>query len=159
MLKCIVAVSSDGCIDVPTPKLDRDRFAMLTIGADCVCGRKTWDTLPPAARRNRSWTIFTRSEQLSGDFKLGDGPLPFFSSDLGAFIESHAYSFVDPPVWVCGGGQLYDEALPACQMLYLTRLRTGGGTIKFPPIDFDRYDRLFSRDFEDHVFEILRVKP
>lgn len=155
MLKCIVAVNSDGCIDIPTPKLDRDRFAMLTIGADCVCGRKTWDTLPPAARRNRHWTVFTNTSQPIASLRPG----VLFSGDLSGFLEAHAYGYDEPPIWVCGGGELYKWALPVCQMLYLTRLRTGGGTIKFPDINFDRYDSLFSRDFEDHVFEILRLKP
>lgn len=149
MLKCIVAVSTDGCIDIPTPKADRDRFAMLTIGHTCLVGRTTWATLPPAARRNRTWVTASKYPLIGPSGSA-------WTTDPVCYAEGHRHA---EDIWLCGGGQLYKALLPSCEMIYLTRLRTGGGTIKFPDINFDLYDSLFSRDFEDHVFEILRIKP
>lgn len=56
-----------------------------------------------------------------------------------------ALSEIDPAretrdVFICGGGQLYAEALPQCSDLYLTRVkREVEGDVHFPPFE-DRFE-------------------
>ena len=66
-------------------------------------------------------------------------------------------------LFVIGGGQLYAEALPIAQKIYLTRvLKTFEGDTYFPEIDEEEWNTLDTRLSDDknlwYEFKILERK-
>ena len=59
-----------------------------------------------------------------------------------------------PPVWICGGGQIYRKLLPACRELYLSVIsKEYGGDAMFPD-----FEDLFVKDkvvMSTSEFEVL----
>lgn len=105
---------------------DMAHFKRHTLGATVIMGRKTWESLPPRFRplpgrrnvvisRDPSWTApgaeaATSMEQALARF----GP--------------------DDRVWVIGGAQIYQAALPYADRLVITELRLRvDGDAHFPP--------------------------
>lgn len=148
-MKIIVAVNSSHCIDFETTQDDRQRFAALTTDSRCVCGRKTWDTLPGLARRNRSWYVMTRNPNVQ---RQDGGPFYHHSS-----VESLSLLSDAPDLWVCGGGEIYQQAIPHASHLYLSRfLGHSGGSVRFPEVDPAEWEMLCSQTHPQHLFQILR---
>ncbi len=99
-------------------------FRQQTTGNTIVMGRKTWDSLgrPLPHRRN---IVVSRS------MTPGEKTLP------GAVVVN-SFDDVDKlpaagDIWIIGGAEIYAQALPRCQELYLTHV-TGSpvGDVFFP---------------------------
>lgn len=107
-------------------------FKRATLGGVVVMGRKTFESLgkPLPGRRN---------VVISGTAKFdGVEMLP----DFEAFEES---VYGTAPVWIIGGGVLYECALPSCSDLFLSIVEAEpAGDTFFPP-----FEHLF--DFESVV--------
>ena len=148
-MKIIVAVNASNCIDFETTSDDRQRFAALTIDGACVCGRKTWDTLPTIARKNRSWHVLTRDVNVR---RYEGGPF-YHHGHIGELLEQ-----IDGQhLWVCGGGEIYQQAVQEATHLYISRfVGQSGGSIEFPPIDASRWEMICSQTHPNHLFQILR---
>lgn len=108
---------------------DLKRFKQITLGSPIIMGRKTYDSIgrPLPGRRN---IVISRQ----ADLKIAGVEVV---SSLKAAIEL----VVDlPEVFVIGGGQIFAEALPLAQRLYITWIESDiAGDAYFPPIDFNRY--------------------
>lgn len=107
---------------------DRQRFRMLTMGHTVIMGRKTFESLvaPLAGRKN---IILTRQQ----DYRAGGC---FIFHDLSAALKQ---CDVTEEVFVCGGGDIYRQALPLAHRIYLTTVhRNYAGDTYFPelPPDF-----------------------
>ncbi len=90
-------------------------FQETTDGCTVVMGRKTWESLPPKFRPlpGRDNVVVSQS--------LGEDTL---SGAIVAHTLRQAFNMalVEKDVWVIGGAQLYAEALPLADELYLTFL-------------------------------------
>jgi dihydrofolate reductase len=143
----IVAASQNGVIGV-NGKLpwhlpgDLKRFKELTMGHTLIMGRKTYESLPPKMRPlpGRKTVVVTRSSV---------GKFNFVADTLGGAIESALrietverggdYNEPSAEIFICGGGEVYREALPLVDRVYLT---------------------VVERDFEgDTYFAASRVEP
>lgn len=126
-LSIIVAVAENGVIGrggglpwrLPD---DLRRFKELTMGKPVIMGRRTWESLGRALPGRRNLVV---------------SRMPGYSA-RGAEI---AFSLPDalrrttnePEVFVMGGAQLYAEALPLADRLYLTRVHAAvDGDVLFP---------------------------
>ncbi|MBM3390686.1 MAG: dihydrofolate reductase [Betaproteobacteria bacterium] len=131
-LSLIAAVAANGVIgaDNALPwRLPEDlkRFKALTLGHPVIMGRKTFESIgrPLPGRRN---LVVTRNAgyRVDGCEVLGS---------LEAALDACAGS--SDEVFVIGGAQIYAEALPLAQRIYLTELhRDFMGDARFP--DFAR---------------------
>ncbi len=133
-LSLIAAIAANGVIgsDNAMPwhlSEDLKRFRALTLGHAVVMGRRTFESIgrPLPGRRN---IVITRNPgwRAPGCDAVAslDEALDLCGGDAGE-------------VFVIGGAQIYAEALPRAQRLYLTEIhRDFPGDTRFP--DFDRRD-------------------
>jgi dihydrofolate reductase len=128
----IVAISENGVIgrDGGLPwRLSGDlrRFKELTMGHDMIMGRKTYESLARPLP-GRTMIVLTRQ--------------PGYSAAAGVLVardldEALALAAADDEVFVIGGAEVYRQALPLAERIYLTLVHTKiQGDPRFP--DFDR---------------------
>ena len=86
-------------------------FKATTMGGVLVMGRKTWDSIGRPLPGRKTAVVSRSHPDLPVDIDLLDG--------LGA-IESRNYQ---DQIWICGGAEIYRQALPNCQELYLTLVK------------------------------------
>jgi dihydrofolate reductase len=120
---------------------DRRRFRELTWGHPVIMGRKTFEAIgrPLAGRQNM---VLTRRQGYSAEGCLTFGGLP-------AALEACAGS---SEVFIIGGGELYREALPLAQRLYLTIVHVvPDGDTLFPEISADEFKEVERCRVEDRL--------
>jgi len=103
---------------------DLRRFKALTLGHHVIVGRKTWESIgrPLPGRIN---LIVTRNRTY-----CAAGAIVVHS-----LAEALAHAREDPEPFVIGGAELYREALPLADRIYLTELRDAySGDAFFPPL-------------------------
>jgi dihydrofolate reductase len=107
-------------------------FKKMTTGEIIVMGRKTFESIGRPLP-NRTTIVLTHSpEPISGVRTI---------SDLGQIDPADA-SLAGREIYICGGAQLYQQALPFCSDLYLTLVqRVVEGDTLFPPFE-DQFDLL-----------------
>ncbi len=130
-LSIIVAVASNGVIgsenDMPWHiSEDLKRFKRLTLGKKIIMGRKTWESLPFKPLKNRENIVLTRSK----DFKAEGAVVVHSLADALALLDNEEEAFI------IGGGNIYKQALPFTQKLYITEVHSEyEGDTLFPEID------------------------
>jgi len=98
-------------------------FKQTTIGHVIVMGRKTFESIGKPLP-NRETIVLSRSQFSHPAVRIirGLDELPALAGDRKVFI--------------CGGAQVYAQALPLCSELYLTLVkRTVDGDAFFPPFE------------------------
>lgn len=118
---------------------DLKRFKKLTMGSPVIMGRKTFESLPPAARPlpGRLNIIITRNS----DFLAPEGVLvvnsPLKAIDLARQTEPQAKT-----VWIIGGAEIYGAFMPLLDQIFLTKVPgKEPGDAYFPPFE-DSFDLL-----------------
>jgi len=127
-------IGRDNAIPWRLPE-DMARFRALTVGHPVVMGRRTWDSLlerfrPLPGRRN---VVVTRNQAWHADGAERAGSL----DDALRLLDG------TPQVFVIGGAQLYDAALPLADEIFMTEveLDVEGDTV-FPPFDREAFDEV-----------------
>jgi dihydrofolate reductase len=155
-------------------------FKKMTMGNLIVMGRKTFESLgrPLPNRKNlvltrRPQRLIKSMPEIFGQYHEWRGgkylkrAYQFHFSKLGEMEETEIYIFksldkLDPgefpnDIFICGGAQIYEQALPRCSDLYLTVLkRDVEGDAFFPPFEkkFDLAEEI--RDTPE--FKILHYR-
>lgn len=126
MLSLIVALDRNGVIGkqgrlpwhLPA---DLKRFRKLTMGHTVIMGRRTFESLgsPLPGRRN---IVLSRSREFSG------------AEVARSLEEARRIAGPDEEVFVIGGAEVFREALPQSDRMYVTRVETEvqGGDVRFP---------------------------
>ncbi|HXF09621.1 MAG TPA: dihydrofolate reductase [Desulfuromonadaceae bacterium] len=185
-LKAIVAMSlnrvigADNKIPWHLPD-DFKWFKQTTMGNVVVMGRKTFESLgrPLPNRKNLILTrhpqrlkkdhpeIFGQYHEWRGGKHLKTA-YQFRFSKLGEVQETEIFVFnslekINPEefpneIFICGGSQIYEQALPRCSDLYLTLVKreVEGGDAFFPPFE-DKFD-LVAELKETPEFKILHYR-
>lgn len=160
-MKLILARNAHGNIDFPTSLQDRQRYQVLTAGGLCLYGKTTWDTLPPAARRNRESIIVrsTLTDTFEPPVEVPGGR--YYCSSFGLAMANAKRS---PNAWICGGKKLYDAVIHGFALsqlvthVYLStfpHIEGGSLTVLAPE---GEWDVICLQKFDDHEFTILRRK-
>lgn len=131
-ISLIAAVAANGIIghrNAMPWRLPEDlrRFKALTLGHPIIMGRKTYESLgrPLPGRRN---IVISRRQCLDSDGCLSVG-------SVGEALQ--ACPTEDGEIFVIGGAQIYAEALPLVQRLYLTEIHHDyPGDTRFPAVDW-----------------------
>ncbi|MFH1621418.1 MAG: dihydrofolate reductase [Patescibacteria group bacterium] len=133
MINIIVAIAKNNCIgkngQLPwhIPE-DMKHFKELTNGKTVVMGRKTWESLPEKFRPlpDRLNVVVTRQ----AGYQVPVGVLVFPS------LESALAAYKNDETFVIGGAQIYTQALPQTDRLYVTHVdQVIDGDAFFPAID------------------------
>lgn len=119
-------------------------FKKMTTGQIVIMGRKTFESIGKPLP-DRTTIVLSRSPlQISGAQVL---------TDLGQIDPGS-----DPrDFFICGGAQIYEQALSLCSDLFLTRVkREVEGDILFPP--FEKQFQLHAQLFDGPDFRILHYR-
>lgn len=120
VISLIVAFDENHCIgkDNRLPwhlSSDLKRFKRLTMGHHLIMGRKTWESIGRPLP-GRKMLVVSRQK---------DFPLPETEGTLCASLEQ-ALEFArmqgDDEVFIIGGGEIFRQALPYSDRIYLTRV-------------------------------------
>lgn len=152
-MKLIACVNASGFLDFKAPKTDLQRFQALTVGGVCVVGRTTWETLPPAAKRNRKWIVVTSEARLKDIDYTVTPERADRTLNSGGNLNT----------WLCGGAKTYELLYRCCDMIYLSRCCGDSGKVAFPAhileeLAGSRWERIVKQDHIDHTFEIFKWK-
>lgn len=140
MLAMIVAVARNGVIgadgripwDIPE---DRKHFKELTMGHVLVMGRRTFEEIGKAlpGRLNIVVSKTLAAECGAQALKADDGLL--YAASLDDALRLAGEAAPGKTVFIAGGGQLYEAALPLSDVLYLTEIDAEiSGDTFFPSI-------------------------
>jgi dihydrofolate reductase len=142
MISIIVAIAENGVIGDKNALLwnikeDMRRFRTTTTGHPVVMGRKTFESIGrPLPKRTN--VVITR-----GDSEF-EGCLVAHSIEEAVKIFSP-----DEEVFIIGGAQIYKQALPLADKLYLTVVhRNYEGDTSFPEIDYSEWREVAREGFE-----------
>lgn len=132
----IVAAAENGVIGVDNQlpwrlKPDLQRFKQLTMGHHLIMGRKTYESIGRPLP-GRITVVLTRSAGI-------DVPNVLVARSLDdAFAQAAARGDDEP--FVCGGADVYAQALEKCDRCYLTVVeRQYTGDAIFPGLDADKW--------------------
>ncbi|HYH22336.1 MAG TPA: dihydrofolate reductase [Azospirillum sp.] len=107
---------------------DLKRFKELTLGKPTLMGRRTWDSLPRRPLPGRKNIVLSRGAE------PGPHAGALWFRNLTAAID-HARSSGAEELCVIGGAQVFAEALPLADALYLTAVEQDvAGDTFMPPL-------------------------
>ena len=134
MVSIIVAIAQNGTIGDKNTLLwhikeDMRFFRTTTSGHPVIMGRKTFESLGSKPLPKRTNIVITRAER---EF---DGALTAHSLQ-----EAIRMAGDDEEIFIMGGAQIYREALPVVDRMYITHVgRDYEGDTVFPEIDYSKW--------------------
>ena len=157
IISLIAAVSSNGVIgrnnDLPWKLPDDMKYFMETTRNHAVImGRKNFDSLPPKFKplKDRYNIVMTRKAELLAGHDVA------VVSSMQEAIEKAKEANLNEEIFVIGGAQIYDLALPVANRLYLTEIRAViEGDTYFPKFQAAEWTEISRRkhDADDrHVY-------
>lgn len=158
MISIIVAVAHGGVIGGGGDLLwhiseDLRRFKQITSEHTVIMGRKTYDSIGRPLPRRRN-IVITRSEEWSAE------GCERASSLEQAIVMCEG----EQEVFVIGGGEIYRQAMPLADRLYLTRVeKEYSGDTYFPEIRADEWRVVASERHErgekfEYPFEFIDLE-
>jgi dihydrofolate reductase len=156
-MSIIVAMTREGIIGAENalpwhlPE-DLAHFKRVTLGRPVVMGRKTYESIgrPLPGRRN---IMITRDQAY-------DAPGCERTDSLEKALQLAKSAADGAEYFVIGGGEIYAQALPQAERLYVTWVEAEvAGDTRFPAVDWEQWHQLSSQQFQkderhDHAFEI-----
>ncbi len=156
-ISIIVAISNNNVIGKNNEllwhlPLDFKHFKEITSGHPIIMGRKTFESIgrPLPHRRN---IVITRDTNYK---KEGIEVMHSLKDALKLFLET------DEEVFVIGGGEIYQQAFPIADKLYVTEVHTevDGDTV-FPKINPAEWEEISIEDHDmddEHMFTFSFVE-
>jgi len=133
-------------------------FRKMTLGNILVMGRKTFQAIGHPLPDRHTIVLsrrFKRPGQILEQPELG--LLRSGTFEIASRLEKIDYSGDKRDLFICGGGQVYAEALPFCSDLYLTCVkRTVEGDTFFPA--FENQFELAAEILDCPEFRILHYR-
>jgi dihydrofolate reductase len=128
-------IGSDGAIPWRLPT-DFAHFKRTTLGKPLIMGRKTFESIgkPLPGRTN---IVVTRQQNYQPD------GVTVFHGLAAALDHAQAIAAADgaDEVMIGGGGEIYREAMPVAERLYVTHVAASpDGDARFPPIDYNQWE-------------------
>ncbi|MBE6197436.1 MAG: dihydrofolate reductase [Rikenellaceae bacterium] len=142
MISIIVAIAENGVIGDKNALLwnikeDMRRFRTTTTGHPVIMGRKTFESIGrPLPKRTN--VVITR------------GDTTFEGCEVAHSLEEAIAMFpAEEEIFIIGGAQIYAQALPLADRLYLTIVHSDyEGDTSFPAIDYSEWREVYREKFE-----------
>jgi dihydrofolate reductase/dihydrofolate reductase (trimethoprim resistance protein) len=146
VVSLIVAVSKNNVIGnngtIPWKiKGEQERFKKLTTGKTIIMGRKTFHSIGRPLP-NRKTIVISNTENIVYDNCITVNSL------------SKAFDSIknDEEVFVAGGGQIYKEAMPYADKIYITIIdRKIDGDVYFPKINEQDFEKTYEEKVEAEI--------
>ena len=131
-------------------------FKRMTAGQIVVMGRRTFESIGKLLANRTILVLTRRCESIPGVRIIRD-LREIEEWAKGGRGEGRESETERREVFICGGGQVYAQALPLCSDLYLTLVkRTVEGDVFFPPFE-DQFE--FAEEIMDcPEFRIVRYR-
>ena len=141
MVSIIVAIAENGVIGDKNALLwsikeDMRHFRTITTGHPVIMGRKTFESIGrPLPKRTN--VVITR------------GDTTFEGCEVAHSLEEALAMFpAEEEIFIIGGAQIYAQALPLADKLYLTIVhRNYEGDTSFPDIDMSEWSEISRENF------------
>lgn len=158
MISIIVAIAKNGVIGDKNTLLwhlreDMIHFRTITSGHPVVMGRKTYDSIGrPLPKRTN--VVITRDTELQIE---GCTMAHSLTEAVEMFDSSEE-------VFIIGGAQIYNQAMPIADRLYLTIIdKEYEGDSSFPEIDYNSWRQISCEKFErgeefEHPFSFITLE-
>lgn len=136
---------------LPWPRNDQDMkwFRDNTVNDVVVMGRKTWESIGNKNLPNRINYVLTNNHDIVGE------PHHVVSGTIHEIITSIQETAHDKKIWFIGGANIYNQALPLCDYVYLTQIR---GAYEcdafFNPKLLEKFRKISSKTTPECVFSI-----
>ncbi|MBI2022711.1 dihydrofolate reductase [Candidatus Daviesbacteria bacterium] len=122
------------------------RFREITTGHPIIMGRKTFESIGRPLP-NRTNIVITRDP----DFKA-EGIIVVHSLEEGLKLGQ---KYHDREIFVIGGGQIFEQALPLADKLYVTQVEGDfNATVFFP-----EYKHLFTKKVSEKEMKLPGIRP
>jgi dihydrofolate reductase len=138
-ISIIVAIAENGVIGNNNQLIwhipgDLKRFKALTMGHHIVMGRKTWESIGrPLPGRKSIVVSRNTSYRVEG------------AEVVHSLNDAIKTASGDDEIFIIGGGELYRQALPIANRLYLTKVhRSFEGDVSFPEINMAEWKEMHS---------------
>jgi dihydrofolate reductase len=148
LISLIVAASSNNAIGRNNELLwhlpiDLKFFKNTTWALPVIMGRKTFESVGSKPLTGRTNIIVSRQEGLTSQYDN-----VWFATSLEEAIE-HAKKLETKEIMIAGGAQIYEQALPIANRIYLTRVHVHlEADAFFPEFSVDEWDLTRNSDFE-----------
>lgn len=158
-IQAIVAIAADGAIGRQGELLchlpaDMKHFKEVTMGHSIIMGRKTFESFPRRPLPGRQNIVITRNAGWQY-------PGVTVAHDLNEAIAAAETN----TVFIIGGAQIYELALPLVDVLHLTRIhaRWASADVFFPALNMDEWQEVSREHHEsDHrnayEFDFITLK-
>lgn len=135
---------------------DMRRFKALTMGHPVIMGRKTWESLPEKFRPlpGRTNIVVTRQAGYEAAGATVVDSLPTARAAAARAVGADE-------IFVIGGGELYREAMPLADRLYLTLVDNTAEADTFFPVYAQKFNLISEENGEENPpyrFQILERK-
>ena len=118
---------------------DLKRFKALTMGHHIIMGRKTFESIGRPLPGRTSVVVTRNASYQSSGLII-----------VHSLTDAFAISAADDEVFVIGGEQIYREALPLTDRVYLTYIdKEFDGNSYFPPLEQEAWRLIGQETFED----------
>lgn len=123
---------------------DAQRFKDITMGHPVIMGRRTWESIPEKFRPlpGRANIVVTREDGY-------DATGATVVTSLDAAIQTAKEAAGSEEIFIVGGGQMYSEAFPRADRLYLTLIDDDAEGDTF----FPEYEKEFAKIISDERYE------
>ncbi|MEJ2420875.1 MAG: dihydrofolate reductase [Acidobacteriota bacterium] len=112
-------------------------FKRVTLGHPVIMGRKTFETLNVPLEFRRTIVVTRQRAYPPGDYLV--------APDLESALDAAAGR--SDEVFVAGGGEIYRQAMPLADRIYLTVVhRKFEGDVTFPEIPSGEFEEISRRD-------------
>lgn len=163
MISCIVAVAENNAIGKNNKLLwhikeDLNYFKEVTMHNKIIMGRKTFESLPRILP-GRHHIVITNNKQ-------------FYVNEENVEIEHNIFNVLErykdssEEVFIIGGGLIFQQTLPVCSKLYITKIhKSFEADVFFPTLDFNNYSLIKKSNMHTDIksslnftFEIYKKK-
>lgn len=137
VIALIAAVAENGIVghngDMPWRiKSELKYFREKTLGKPCIMGRKTFESLPGGALKNRLNIVVTRNAEFAA---AGVVAAPSLDAALD-IARAESLQTGANEIMITGGAEIWRQALPLATRLYLTAVHLHpAGDVSFPSFD------------------------
>jgi dihydrofolate reductase len=107
-------IGNEGNLPWPKNRRDMDWFRQHTMGHAVLMGRTTWESLGSKPLPKRENIVVTSKTLEGADVTM--------SGDMEAIITYVKELYAGLHIWVIGGADIYQQAIPFCDKLYLTTI-------------------------------------
>ena len=154
MIAAIVAVDGNNGIGFDGELLERipedmKRFRALTKDNIVIMGRKTWDSLPSKPLPSRTNVVVSSKYYFEASARGLGFPLVYSNMDylIPDLLEPHIKD-----IFIIGGGSIYEQLLPYCDTIYMTRINTTHENVDtyFPHLDLTEWSLVEWSDWREY---------